>query len=86
LFFTILILVRLPVTVSPSLIAAIRRMSARHARVEFQSAAAGGGFPIAEHHADLLTNLVNEDQARVDFETMPVSFRMACDISRACTP
>src|ERR1043166_4355431 len=32
-------------------------------RVEFERAAARGGFRIAEHHADLLAQLVDEDQA-----------------------
>ena len=31
-------------------------------RVELQRAAAGGGFGVAEHHADLLAQLVDEDQ------------------------
>ena len=47
--------------------AAIRRMSATHAGVELERAAAGGGFRIPEHHADLLADLVDEDQAGIGF-------------------
>src|ERR1035438_6501012 len=36
-------------------------------RIELQRAAARGGFRIAEHHADLFANLVDEDQAGVRF-------------------
>ena len=65
LFFTTFTLVRLPTTASPSLMAAMRRMSSAHRGIELQRAAAGGGFRIAEHHADLLADLVDEDQAGV---------------------
>jgi hypothetical protein len=34
-----------------------------HRRVELQRAAAGRGLRVAEHHADLLAQLVDEDQA-----------------------
>ena len=34
-------------------------------RIELQRAAAGGGFRVAEHNADLLTQLVDEDDAAV---------------------
>src|SRR6476620_2703985 len=34
-------------------------------RVELQRATAGGGFRIAEHHADLLAQLIDENQARL---------------------
>src|SRR5689334_5753938 len=34
-----------------------------HRRVKLQRAAAGGGFRIAEHDADLFANLIDEDQA-----------------------
>src|SRR5437879_6302341 len=36
-------------------------------RVELESAAAGGGLGIAEHHADLFANLVDKDQAGARF-------------------
>src|SRR5206468_9376515 len=36
-------------------------------RVEFQCPAAGGGFRVAEHHADLLPQLVDEDEAGFRF-------------------
>src|SRR5271155_3198538 len=36
-----------------------------HARVELQGAAAGGGFRIAEHHADLFADLVDENQTGI---------------------
>src|SRR6516225_4118954 len=35
-----------------------------HRRVELERVAAGGGFRIAEHHADLHTDLVDEDYDR----------------------
>ena len=34
-----------------------------HRRVELEGAAAGGGLGVAEHHADLLAQLVDEDEA-----------------------
>ncbi len=40
-------------------------MSRAHARVKLQRAAAGGGLRIAEHHADLFADLVDEDQAGI---------------------
>ena len=33
--------------------------------VELQRAAAGGGFGVAEHHADLLAKLIDEDERRL---------------------
>ena len=36
-----------------------------HGRIELQRAAAGRGLGVAEHHADLLTQLVNEDHDTV---------------------
>ena len=34
-----------------------------HRRIELKRVTAGGGLRISEHHADLLTNLVDEDAA-----------------------
>ena len=67
LFLTTFTLVRLPTTVSPSLIAAMRRISSANRRIELQRPAARSGLRIAEHHADLLANLVDENQACVRF-------------------
>jgi hypothetical protein len=36
-------------------------------RIELERAPTGGGFGIAEHHADLLADLVNENQAGIRF-------------------
>src|SRR5215472_818166 len=38
-----------------------------HGGIEFQRAAAGGSFRIAEHHADFFANLVDEDEAGLRF-------------------
>src|SRR5690606_23774737 len=38
-----------------------------HRRIELQRPAARGGFGVAEHHANLLADLVDEDQAAVRF-------------------
>src|SRR5437867_12803658 len=38
-----------------------------HRCIKFQGAPAGGCFRIAEHDADLLTNLIDEDQTRFRF-------------------
>ena len=67
LFFTIFAFVRLPTTSSPSLMEAMRRTSTRTEAVELQRAAAGCGFGIAEHDADLFADLVDEDQACFGF-------------------
>jgi len=69
LFFTSLIFVRLPTTTpSPVLIAPMRRISTRHARVEFPAPCAGRRLGIAEHHADLFADLVRENHDCVRFE------------------
>ncbi len=63
LFFTTLTRVRLPTTASPFLMAPMRRMSRRCDGVELERVAAGGGLGVAEHHADLHADLVDEDDA-----------------------
>ena len=65
LFLTTLTRVRPPTTASPSLMAPMRRMSMPNRRVELERAAAGRRFRVAEHHADLLAELVDEDEARL---------------------
>jgi hypothetical protein len=57
-----------------------------HRGVELERAAAGGGLGVAEHDADLLADLVDENERVRDFETVPVSLRSACDMRRACRP
>jgi hypothetical protein len=61
LFLTTLTRVWLPTTSSPFLIAPMRRMSRRTEEVELERVAAGGGLGVAEHHADLHADLVDED-------------------------
>ena len=61
LFLTTFARTRWPTTSSPSLSWPMRRTSMRQERVELQRPAAGRGFGTAEHHADLLADLVDED-------------------------
>ena len=42
-----------------------------HGRIEFQRVAAGGGFGVAEHHADFHAQLVDEHHQRVGFFDVP---------------
>ena len=50
-----------------------------HAGIELEGPAAGGGFRAAEHHADLLANLVDEDHDGLRAaDDGPVSLRSAC--------
>ena len=65
LFFTTFTRVRPPTTASPSLMLRDAADVDAHRRVELQRAAAGRRFRIAEHHADLLAQLVDEDEARL---------------------
>ena len=65
LFLTTLTRVSLPMTSSPFLMAPMRRMSRRTGGVELERVAAGGGLRVAEHHADLHADLVDEDHQRV---------------------
>jgi hypothetical protein len=62
LFFTTFTRVAGHQSWSPSLMLAMRRMSMRTGRVELERAAARGGFRVAEHDADLLAQLVDEDE------------------------
>ena len=55
-------------------------------RIELQGPAAGGRLRVAEHHTNFLTNLVDEMSDVLDFETIAVNLRRACDIKRACNP
>ena len=55
--------------------------------VELERAAAGRRLGVAEHHADLLADLVDEDHGSVSLlATTPVSLRSAWVIRRACRP
>ena len=61
LFFTTFTRVRLPTTSSPSLMARDAPHVEAHRGVELERVAAGGGLGVAEHHADLHADLVDED-------------------------
>ena len=63
LFLTTLTRVRPPTTASPSLMLRDAADVDADRGVELQRAAAGRRFGIAEHHADLLAQLVDEDEA-----------------------
>ena len=65
LFLTTLTRTRLPTASVPSLSVSIRRMSSRWEAVELQRPAAGLGLRRAEHHADLLADLVGEHAQRL---------------------
>ena len=71
--------------------AVLERLDAPHVEadrgVELQRLAAGGGLGRAEHHADLLAQLVDEDRGGVGVaDSAPVSLRSAWLIRRACRP
>jgi hypothetical protein len=58
-----------------------------HRGVELERVAAGGGLGVAEHHADLHADLVDEDRPCVLERLMlAVSLRSAWLIRRACRP
>ncbi len=61
MFFTTRARVRLPTETSPSLMRAGAADVDADRGVELQGPPAGRGFGVAEHHADLLANLVDED-------------------------
>ena len=65
LFLTTLTRTREPIVSSPSLMPVIFANVEPHRAVELQRQAAGGRLRIAEHHADLLANLVDEHHARL---------------------
>ena len=65
LFLTTLTRTRLPTASVPSLSVSMRRMSRRCERVELQRATARLGLRRAEHHADLLADLVREEAERL---------------------
>src|SRR3954462_3129674 len=76
LFFTTRARVRAPTEVSASLIVlggrgAVRRAGAADVdadgSVELEGAAAGGGFGVAEHHANFFADLVDEDHGAFGF-------------------
>src|SRR6516225_3397194 len=64
LFLTTRTRTREPIVSSPSLTPVILNIQP-DGTIEFQRQAAGCGLRIAEHDADFLTNLVNEDHARL---------------------
>jgi hypothetical protein len=57
-----------------------------HRSVELEGVAAGGGFGVAEHHADLHAQLVDEDHHIAGGVVPPFSLRIAGLIMRACSP
>ena len=61
MFLTTLARQRFPTAWSPSLIVAGAADVDADGGVELQGPSAGGGFGVAEHHADLLADLVDED-------------------------
>jgi hypothetical protein len=65
LFLTTLTLVSLPMASSPLLDGAGAANVQAHRSVELECVAAGGGFGGAEHHADLHSDLVDEDDHAV---------------------
>ena len=87
LFLTTLARVRLPTASSPSLMRADAADVDADGAVELQGVAAGRGLGVAEHHADLLADLVDEDDARCgSWRCAPVSLRRAWLIRRAWRP
>ena len=61
----------MPIVLSPSFSVLTRRTSTRHERVELEGPAARRRFGAAEHHADLLADLVDEDHRGARFGDGP---------------